>query len=47
MLMFLSEWREFSSAPCLQGGGELGGSPRLGVFEIGGVPDLPLSFFPS
>jgi len=31
-IMFLSEWREFASAPCLAGGGKkLHGSSRLDV----------------
>jgi len=34
--MFLSEWREFPSAPYLAGGGELDSS-RLGVVEIARV----------
>jgi len=34
-LMFLSEWREFPSAPCLALQGEKkDGSSRLGVVEI-------------
>jgi len=39
-LMFLSEWREFPSAPCLAGGGREGGldgSSRLHVVEIARV----------
>jgi len=36
-LMFLSEWREFPSAPCLAGGGELDDSSRLVVVEIARV----------
>jgi len=44
-LMFVSEWREFPSAPCLAGGGgmELGDSLRLDVVEIARVPDMLLS----
>jgi len=33
-LMFLSEWREFPSAPCLAGGKKLDDSLRLHVLEI-------------
>jgi len=36
-LMFLSERREFSSAPCLAGGGELDDNSRLDVVEIAHV----------
>jgi hypothetical protein len=32
--MFLSEWREFCSAPCLTGGKKLDDSSRLDVVEI-------------
>jgi hypothetical protein len=32
--MFLSEWREFPSAPCLAGKKELEESSRLDVVEI-------------
>jgi len=35
-LMFLSEWREFPSVPCLVGGG-LDDSSRLDVAEIARV----------
>jgi len=35
-LMFLSEWREFPSAPCLQGK-KLDGCSRLHVVEIARV----------
>ena len=35
-LMFLSEWREFQSAPCLVGK-KLDDSPRLDVVEIARV----------
>ena len=45
--MFLSEWREFPSAPCLAGGGELDDSSRLDVVEIARVPDMVPSLFPS
>jgi len=37
-LMFLSEWREFPSAPCLaEGGGTPDDSSRLHVIEIARV----------
>ena len=36
-LMFLSEWREFPSAPC---GKKLDDSSRLDVVEIARVPDM-------
>jgi len=46
--MFLSEWREFPSTPCLA---EEKRKPddrsRLGVVEIALVPDLLPSLFPS
>ena len=47
--MFLSEWREFLSAPCLAGAGEgeLDDSSRLDVVEIARVPDMLPSLFPS
>jgi hypothetical protein len=32
--MFLSEWREFPSAPCHAGWGELDDSSRFDVVEI-------------
>jgi len=32
--MFLSEWREFPSAPCLAGKEKLDESLRLGVFKM-------------
>ena len=38
--MFLSEWREFPSAPCLEGGKKLDDSSRLHVVEITRVPDI-------
>jgi hypothetical protein len=45
--MFLSELREFPSAPCLAGGGgELHDSSRLDV-EITRVPDRLPGLFPS
>jgi len=46
--MFLSEWREFLSAPCLAGGEKkLDDSSRLDVVEIVHVPDMLPSLFPS
>jgi len=45
--MFLSEWREFSSTPCLAGKKKLDESSRLDVVEIARVPDMLLSLFPS
>jgi len=44
--MFLSEWHEFPSAPCLAGN-KLDDSSRLDVVEIARVPDMLLSLFPS
>jgi len=38
--MFLSEWREFPSAPCLAGKKKLNASLRLDVVEIARVPDM-------
>jgi hypothetical protein len=38
--MFLSEMREFPSAPCLAGEKKLDGSSRLYVVEIARVPDM-------
>jgi hypothetical protein len=43
--MFLSEWREFPSAPCLAGKKNLDDSSRLDVVEIARVPDLLLNLF--
>jgi len=45
--MFLLEWREFPSAPCLAGGGDLDDSSRHDVVEIARVPDMHPSVFPS
>jgi hypothetical protein len=46
--MFLSEWREFPSAPCLAGvGGELDDSSHLNVVETARIRDMILSLFPS
>jgi len=46
--MFLSEWREFPSAPCLAGGEKkLDDSSRLDVVEIALVPNMLPSLFPS
>jgi len=45
--MFLSEWREFPSEPCLAGKKKnLDDSSRL-VVEIARVPDMLPSLFPS
>jgi len=44
--MFLSEWREFPSAPCLAGEKQLDSS-HLDVVEIARVPDMLPSLFPS
>jgi len=44
--MFLSELREFPSAPCLAGK-QLHDSSRLDVVEIARVPDMLPSLFPS
>jgi len=46
-LMFLSDWRESPSAPCLAGKKELDDSSRLDVVEIASVPDMLPSLFPS
>jgi len=46
--MFLSEWREFPSAPCLAGKKKLDDSSRLHVVETACVPDmLPSLFLPG
>ena len=47
--MFLTECREFPSAPCLaEGRGEeLDGSSCLDVVEIARVPDMLPKLFPS
>ena len=46
--MFLSEWLEFPSAPCLVGGGEeLDDSSCFDVVEIARVPEMLPSLFPS
>ena len=45
--MFMSEWREFPSAPCLAGGGGLDDISRLDVVEIARVPDMLPNLFPS
>jgi hypothetical protein len=45
--MFLSEWREFPSAPCLTGKEkELDVSSRLDFVEIARVPDMLPSLLP-
>jgi len=46
--MFLSEWRQFPSAPCLAGKKKhLDVTSRLEVVEITRVPDILPSLFPS
>jgi hypothetical protein len=44
--MFLSEWRQFSSAFCLAEKIKLDDSSRLDVVEIARVPDMLPSLFP-
>jgi len=46
-IIYMSEYREFPSAPCHAGKINLDDSPRLDVIEIAGVPDMLPSFFPS
>ena len=46
-LMYLSEWREFSSVPCLAGKKKPNDSSRIDVVEIAQVPDMLPSLFPS
>ena len=46
--MFLSEWREFPSAPCLVGEKKFDDSSHLDVVEITRVPDMfPSCFLPG
>jgi hypothetical protein len=48
--MFLSEWCEFPSVPCLalqEGEKKLDDRSRLDVVEIARVPDMLPSLFPS
>ena len=47
--MFLSEWREFPSAPCIaeKENKNLDDSSRLDVVEIARVPDMLPTLFPS
>jgi hypothetical protein len=46
--MFLSEWREFPSAPCLAGKRkDLDDTSRLDVVEIARAPDMLPSLFLS
>jgi hypothetical protein len=45
--MYLSEWHEFPSEPCLVRKQKLGDSSRLDVVEIARVPDMLPSLFPS
>jgi len=44
--MFLSEWREFPSAPCLAGKKKKLDSWCLDAVEIARVPDMLPSLFP-
>jgi len=44
--MFLSEWREFPSVPCLEGK-KLDDSSLLDAVEITHIPDMLPSLFPS
>jgi len=44
--MFLSEWRQIPSAPCLAGK-KKDDILRLDVVEIARVPDISPSLFPS
>ena len=46
-LMFLSEWRESPSAPCLAGRKKLNYNSHLDVVEIARVPDMLPSLFLS
>jgi len=43
--MFLSEWREFPSAPCLAEK-KRDDSSRIDVVEIARIPDMLPSLFP-
>jgi hypothetical protein len=45
--MFLSEWREFPSAPCLAGVKKIDDNPRLDAVEIARVPEMLPTLFPS
>jgi len=45
--MFLSEWREFPSAPCLAGKKKLDDSSRIDVVEIARVFKMLPMWFPS
>jgi len=45
--MFLSEWREFPSAPCLAGKENLMIARVSMLFEIARVPHMLPSSFPS
>jgi hypothetical protein len=45
--MFLSEWREFPSAPCLAEKKKLDDISRLDVVEIARVPDMLPGLFSS
>jgi hypothetical protein len=45
--MFLSEWREFPSAPFLEKKKKIDDSSRLDVAEIARAPGMLPSLFPS
>jgi hypothetical protein len=45
--MFLSEWREFLSEPCLAEKKKIDESSLLDVVEIALLPEMPPSLFPS
>ena len=45
--MFLTEWREFSSVPCLALKKNLDDTSRLDVVEMARVPNMLPSLFPS
>jgi len=45
--MFLTEWREFPSAPCFAGEKKFDDSPRLDIVEIARVHDILPGLFPS
>ena len=46
-LMFLSEWREFPSAPCFAGKKKLVNRSHLDIVEIARARDILPSLFPS
>jgi len=45
--MFLSEWREFPSAPCLAEKNKLDDRSRVDVVEMARASDMLPSLFPS